>query len=175
MAEPPLKLARVQRLRARLPYISQSALAAILAEANTDDGLPEQISRRGIGRARDIAVQHVTPYGKLHQTINVPLANGEGTMPVEVQNPFSMLHYVCNTCPWYASAIDNALASIRPLTLVLYTDEILPGNQLGYKSARKMWGFYWTILELGSDAVSDEATWYSDLDVQHACCSKQNR
>jgi hypothetical protein len=35
-------------------------------------------------------------------------------------------------------------------------DEVLPGNQLGYKSSRKMWCLYWTILDLGSAAVSDE-------------------
>ena len=43
-----------------------------------------------------------------------------------------------------------------PWSLILYADEILPGNQLAYKNKRKMWGIYWTILNLGSAALSDE-------------------
>jgi hypothetical protein len=105
-------------------------------------------------------VKIATPYGTLHQTM--PLVMHDGTVTnVEVQHPFAMLHHVCSTSSRYSTLIDHALAAqpcsvVNPWTIVLYTDEILPGNQLSYKGARKMWGFYWAILELGSQALSDE-------------------
>ena len=47
-------------------------------------------------------------------------------------------------------------ALLEPWRLVLYADEILPGNQLVYTSGRKLWGFYWSVLEWGSAALADE-------------------
>ena len=43
-----------------------------------------------------------------------------------------------------------------PWRLLLYCDEIVPGNQLAYKSERKFWAWYWSILEFGSAALADE-------------------
>ena len=44
----------------------------------------------------------------------------------------------------------------RPWNMILYIGEILSGNQLAYKSARKMWCCYWSVLEFGSAALSHE-------------------
>lgn len=173
----PAKLARVQRLRSRLPFVSQSGLAALLREAQSDEGLPDITSRRSIGRARDAAVNVETPYGPLHRPIYVQQVDGP-PLRVEIQDPFAMLYHVCNTSSWFAGKIVAMLAAqpctvVRPWSLVLYTDEILPGNQLGYKSARKMWGFYWSIMEMGMHALSDEALSHcaSQLKRPFACCS----
>lgn len=157
--EPASKRARLQHLRSKLPFVTQHALAAILSEAH-NHGLPEPSSRRSIARARDAAVQHVTPYGPLHRTIPVLRCDGSNE-DVEIQDPFAMMYDLANTSAKFAAAV-QAAAATRPSTptcpwsLILYTDEILPGNQLGYKSARKMWGFYWTVHEFGTSALSDE-------------------
>lgn len=159
MEERPSKLARLQGLRSRIPFVSQSGLAALLREAQRED-FPEVVSRRSIARARDQAVKIVTPYGTLHQTMPLDMNDGK-VVDVEVQHPFAMLYHVCSTSAKYAVFICRALTAkpcsvVSPWTIVLYTDEILPGNQMNYKGARKMWGFYWAILELGSEALSDE-------------------
>ena len=59
------KNAKVNTIRSQLPFMSKSALAALLKFA-ADDWLPD-MSRRGIQRARDEACEYETPlYGKIH-------------------------------------------------------------------------------------------------------------
>ena len=159
MADRPGKIAKLQSLRSRLPYVSQSALSAILQLAAQEE-LPGSCSRKDVRRARDDTVKELTPYGSLHQTITLP-ASGGATVDIEVQHPFAMLWYSCARSKCFSDLIARTLASNpstvdAPWQLVLYADEILPGNQLAYKNARKMWGIYWTILTLGSAVLSDE-------------------
>ena len=158
MADRPAKLAKLQSLRSRLPYISQTALSSLLRVA-AHEPLPIGSSRSDIRAARDTAVQHLTPYGPVHQHIEV---TGKSDTPVklEVQHPFAMLHKVCSV----SNCMSNLVARVAeanppsvasPWKLILYTDEVLPGNQLAYRNARKMWAIYWSILEFGS-ALADE-------------------
>ena len=158
MADRPAKLARLQSIRSRLPYISQSALSALLHLA-ANEPIPDASSRSDIRAARDMSVHHVTPYGALHQTITV--AGIDGPVQLEVQHPLAMLYRCCTLSSNFSKFIGQ-LAAARPPTidkpwrLILYTDEVLPANQLGYKSARKFWAVYWSILEFGSSVLSDE-------------------
>lgn len=155
MAASSAKRARLQEFRDKLPYISQTALATVLKVA-ADDGVPEVASRRSFARARDHFSKASTPYGPLHHLLDV---GGEG---FEVQNPFAMLYHVAKNSPVVASALQAAASQqmctvADPFHLLLYADEITPGNQLAYKTERKFWGFYWTIAEFGTARLSDEA------------------
>lgn len=154
MADPSAKRARLQRLRDKLPYISQSALGAVLAVAE-QEGLPPAASRFAIARARNDCCQTATPYGRIHQTLSV------GCLEFEVQSPFAMLYHVARTSPYVADVISAATRRkpstvVDPWHLILYADEITPGNQLAYKSERKFWGFYWSVAQFGSAAIADE-------------------
>ena len=164
MAEPPRKLARLQKFRSKLPFVSHRALVAILKAAAAEP-LPELGSRRDIGRARDEVVRTETPYGPLHQTIAVELTAG-GELTLEIQHPVAMLYQACATSKSFSRLVERTFAATpssiaEPWGIILYADEILPGNQLGYKSARKMWGWYWTVLQFGPGAHADEdiKTW----------------
>ena len=155
----PQKLARLQALRDRLPYISQSALAAVL-KISQHEQLP-LADRKDIIHARDLISKTATPYGAITQIIKVPCASGGDDIQVEVQNPFAMLYHCCSTSN-AMSALVKRVHEKKPGTLstpwnmILYTDEITPGNQLGYKSQRKLWAIYWSVLEWGPEALSDE-------------------
>lgn len=159
MTEPPAKLAKLQLFRSKLPYLSHTALAAVLKAARSEP-LPDVCSRRSVGRARDETVQELTPYGKLHQSITVETADG-GQTSFEVQHPLAMFYKACGVSESFGSLVSRTVDACppsvaAPWSIVLYADEILPGNQLSYKSARKVWGFYWTVLEFGSAVHSDE-------------------
>ena len=159
MADRPGKMAKLQSLRSRLPYVSQSALSKILQLAAQEE-LPGSSSRKDVRRARDDSVKEWTPYGALHQTITLP-ASISKSVELEVQNPFAMFWYSCAKSKCFSDLVSRTLASNLPTVdapwrLVLYADEILPGNQLAYKNARKMWGMYWSILTWGSAVLSDE-------------------
>ena len=97
-----------------------------------------------------------TPYGALHQRLRVSEA-----FEVEYQHPAAMFYHLCQTSARMSALVARAAAAkpstlSRPWSVVLYADEVLPGNQLAYKNNRKMWAFYWTVLEFTSAGLSDE-------------------
>ena len=155
--ERPTKFARLTeltRLRQHLPFVSQSALAAILKHA-ADHELPECSGPKQIRTARSEFVKQMTPYGPLHQKMRV------GASQIEVQHPLAVLYYTASKSVAFTKLLrraveENPCSAARPWRVVLYFDEIFPGNQLAYKNTRKMWASYWTLLELGSAALSSE-------------------
>ena len=155
----PLKLARLQSLRSRLPFISQTALAQVLKEAERTP-LPTTCRRADIRDARNAAVKLVTPYGQVHQ--HVTFDGADGPITSEIQHPFAILYHSCLSSKPMSDLIRRLAAATppsihAPWNIILYTDEVLPGNQLAYRSSRKMWAIYWSVLEFGSAVLSDEA------------------
>lgn len=147
------QLTAVVDLRARIPFISHRALAAVLQIAK-DETLPRIGSKKVISDSRDTRVSKRTPYGAIHQQI--PLGSSGKTF--EIQHPLAMLHEVCETSVAMSKLVEQLPESspANPLALVFYTDEITPGNALSYKNQRKTWGFYWSIYEFGPAALSIE-------------------
>ena len=155
----PQKLARLTTLRNRLPYVSQQALAAMLTVASEEE-LPPACTRKDIRAARNASVHLSTPYGPLHQKMNVAMTNG-AQLEVEIQHPAAMLWHLCQTSSRFSDLVARTCqrhpASFRePWSVILYADEILPGNQLAYKNGRKVWGMYWSIHQFGAAALSNE-------------------
>ena len=153
--ERPTKLQRRADLRGQLPYISRSALSALLQIASEQE-LPTA-SRAEVRGARDAIKSLPTPYGTVHQTIEVQSVQGD-PIKLEIQHPSAMLHHACATSDSLCNMIkrDRKPTLQEPWHLIIYADEIMPGNQLAYKSERKLWGFYWSVLEWGSSALSKE-------------------
>ena len=143
------KYRKICEFRAKLPFVSTRALEAVLKIAKEDE-LPEMCSRRTLGRARDEMVNEDTIYGPLHEIMLI-----DGTA-VEVANPFALLWYAANKCSGFAALLDRAAQHKQPWHIALYADEVLPGNQVAHKMARKTWCWYWTIIEFGPAALSDE-------------------
>ena len=119
-------------LRARLPHMSQSALASLLGIATTEQ-LPVVTTRAGLRSGRRAYARSATPYGSVLQHID------PGNGPIAVQHPIAMLHKVCSSSATSSSLVKWAArnAGTTKFTIVLYCDEVSPGNQLAYKNARK--------------------------------------
>jgi len=159
----PVKLARLQNVRDRLPYVSQSALAVILRIAK-EEGVPEASTRQHVRAARDATVFQATPYGRIHQSVDVPLTAG-GSFALEVQHPFAMLHHAAATSQAFSGLVQRTLLRYpgtpgNPWRLVFYTDGVGPGNPLGYKHLRKFLACYYTFVDFGAAAISDEECWF---------------
>ena len=169
MAERPNKIARLQNLRARLPYVSQSALAQLLHIAQKEE-LPVGSSRQDIRDARDLFCQATTPYGKLHQVVSLK-STDKKDLRIEIQAPLPMLHHSTRLSSSLSDLIRRVHARSpsspgTPWRLVFYGDEITPGNQLAYRNERKMWGFYWTLLEFGAAVLSGEEPSTTTFDLR---------
>ena len=156
-------------LRARLPHVSQSALASVLREARNTD-LTKLAGRKDIRSARDLFVNMSTPYGTVHQNFQVTLSNGR-RLKVEYQNPQAMLYALSLTSTSFSRMIershDRALSSpTSPWGFVFYNDEVTPGNQLRQHNPRKLEAFYWSLAELGMHVLCDEEAWLEALVLQ---------
>ena len=150
-AERAAKLRRICALRASLPFISQRALADLLRVA-AEDGLPDPCGRSCIREARNEIAHSRTPYGPLHQVVELA-----EDVELEVCHPAAMLWYT-SRLPALAPLLKRArdTAGTGPMHICLYGDEVLPGNQLSHKASRKQWCWYWTVLEFGPTALCHE-------------------
>merc|ERR1712110_1174874 len=50
-----------------------------------------------------------------------------------------------------------------PWNLLLYSDEVTPGNQMAPMNNRKFQAVYWSFMELGFNALSNEEGWFTIL------------
>ena len=74
---PKSKRATLAHIRYSLPYVSQVALTALCRWSVTHGGLPDISSTRQVRKARDDAVEVLTPYGKLLVVITFSLVGGK--------------------------------------------------------------------------------------------------
>ena len=148
----------INRTRYSLPFASQAALGAIMGLSAREE-LPVG-NRNAIRNSRDQAVFAATEYGPLHKVIKVQSTDGED-IGLEVQNPQAMLAHMVKHNPSFARRVEAAYArkppsAQSPWTIIVYGDEIVPGNALAHTTNRKCWGFYWSLLELGPATLTNE-------------------
>ena len=157
-------------LRSKLRFVSQSAIASVI-DMSRKEPLPDIHGRRDIRKARDVSVKVVTPYGPIHQEITV--ADG---YVMEIQHPMAMMYLACKESRRFSDLMLWAFEQKQPTAaapwgIVLYSDEINPGNQLAYQHSRKAWGFYWTFEEFGP-FTSDEDIWFEVAVVRTSECHR---
>ena len=146
-------------------FVSQSALAKILQKVRTD-GLPESCSRRSIKRSREDAVRVLTTHGPLIKTLQINFQEDGNAKALDVEyiDPAAMLSHAASVSEAFASFLGGRLEAHscsydRPWRLILYADEISPGNQLKHMNARKIQGVYWAFAEYGPAGLCNEVLW----------------
>jgi len=166
----PAKMARLSRLRGTLPQMSQTALAALLAAAK-EAPLPDVSRRDDVREAKQLAARTLTPYGPVHAQLPM-LCHSGAVKLVEVQSPWPMLHLACQTSEGFSSFISDLCGNVgaptiqSPWGLIMYSDEVDPGDPLMGKHGRKYQAVYWSILEFGANALSEEELWFTFCTVR---------
>ena len=163
MSERASKLRRLNGFRRALPHVSASALSAILAEVAAE-GMPELHSRRDLSAATAELMNESTPYGPIAQTVDVATTDG-GTMRLLVAHPLALLWHAVRVARPFANFVQARLSehpasAVQPWRLVLYADEVVPGNQLSHDNRRKVWVVYYSFLEFGPAALAREESWF---------------
>ena len=161
------KRRRLAVLKHDSPYVTQSALGSIIKHIS-DHGLPcsndEGISRHSIRRARDADLLVNTPFGPLLTTIEVPAVAG-GVFHFEVACPFGMLYLAAQT-QYFGQLLWNTYirdppSAVRPWGVVIYSDEVTPGNAMKIFNERMTQSIYWSFVNFGSAALSKEDNWFT--------------
>ena len=157
------KLQKLNHFRRKLPHISVSALAAVV-QAIRDEGPPELADRGNMRKARDDQCKSNGPFGPILQHCRV-ISKAGGELLIPIAHPFAMLHASMLASPSLQTLFGTKLAEHpcspeHPWNLIIYSDEVTPGNVLSTSNKRKFQAVYFSWLELGQAALSHEECWW---------------
>ena len=159
--ERPAKLQRLENLRRGSPFVSQSALESILDNVRKE-GVPNQSSRKLIKKATKAALSENTSYGPLLLGQEAITKEGE-KVKFEITNLATYLHLLYAQMGSFHQLLnkthrDQPSSVDDCWSLMLYGDEIVPGNVLG-KAQRKGWSIFCSFLQFPLQALCNEKSW----------------
>ena len=155
----------------RHSYVTQSAMVAVL-KAVRDHGLPERISRQTLKRTRQQELPKDTALGDLWRTIELELQDGS-SLSLPVVSPLPLLQVCVSRSPQFCQFLAEKLGANDnekdpQLQVLLYCDEVVPGNVLKGNNQRKLVSFYWSVGQYGA-SISREDLW------MHICAVRSSR
>ena len=165
MGDRAAKLRKLNAFRRKLPHCSASALGAILKEIK-QHGVPEGATSRDAFRdARDLQNHTATPFGAIVQTLAVS-DKDDVDQQLTIAHPIALLWVASKECLSFSAFFleklkDNPPSLENPWHIVLYTDEVTPGNPLATMNNRKFHAVYWSFMEFGVNALSREEAWFT--------------
>ena len=136
------------------------ALSAIVSSCGT-----ENLTRNQIG---DTLREE---WDSISTTIELDLDDG-GTYSWDHFRLDKLLVYIAEECVEFQRLLVMALAVQAVLSLVLYADEVTPGNPLAPDNQRKYWAIYVSIVEFGSDVLSNPLVWLPIAVIRSAVVKK---
>jgi len=156
----PHKLQKLDELKRKHPFVTQSALSSLVSEFKKE-GLPQLSSRKHQSEAKKLASSGEA-YGPLIRKVSLSCCDGE-SISLEVVNYLTFLALAFQSGGALYEGLCKAFAAgcsyDQPFKLLLYSDEIVPGNPLGHTLSRKVWVFYASIVELGGSNLQKEIAW----------------
>ena len=151
----------------RSSYLSQTALSKVVKEIK-ERGLPKADSRQSIKRGRDKEIDIKTPYGQVlifEELELMPEKGKPSTYKFPFVNPLAYMYYVLQACDSFGRFFQriiegNPCAFHNPWKVVVYADEISPGNILKNQNSRKVQCCYYSLSEYGVGHLSCEKLWF---------------
>jgi len=165
------KLRKLNQFRRALPHVSASALASLLEEIS-DHGVPDlaqscraETVRKMLIEATALDMSAVTPYGPMLIDVYVEASDGSNVSMLVV-NPLALIYVTfADGNSFTELMIDllnkHACSPEQPWNLILYSDELVPGNVISHDNRRKSWIMYFSFLEFGPLLLSKEDAWFT--------------
>ena len=138
-------------LRRSVPHVSARALSAIIQYCQDHDPSEMSVGRQALRDARNAHLE-ATPYGPMLKVLELKGAAGHADQYCTVTNPMSFLYAAFKAGGGFTQLLLATLAT-NPSThdrhwkLILYGDEVVPGNQLQPENTRKVWALYYSFVE----------------------------
>ena len=131
---------------------SKTSIARVLQKLQLsgmllDDDLGSYNERKKLTQAAHAHADFDTPYGRVVQ--QMPLQRNDGTYyHWEFVHPLAFIWYLSLKCVQFGDMMEAALSRCgNELSLLLYGDDITPGNVLRHDEGRKVFAFYYAFLE----------------------------
>lgn len=152
----------------RRHFVSLSGLEAVLSELRDADMLNEggSLSRRSIKRSRDKHIASLqTDIGPVMRTLKVQLQQPSKEYDMWFIHPCALLLYMSAECEGFSAFMQHVISKHpcspnNKLSIVIYSDEVSPGNQLKHDNQRKLQAVYWSIKQFGGAALASEEYWF---------------
>ena len=153
--------AGTERLRRSVPHVSANALAAIMKFARNNDVSQIATSASAMRRSRDAALPD-TPYGPMLVSDTLFAKPPHANKELWLINPLAYLYHAYKSCDGFRRFLDERHgqrpSSVdNPWRLCLYSDEVVPGNPLAPRQARKVWVIYFSFLDFHPHLHMEEA------------------
>ena len=145
---------------------SQEALAQIL-QTLQDNGVLNETTCRSSKEVvkhdakQALAMRHEaqTPYGSVVQHLSLPLKD-EPDFEWPILHPAALLHQLSRLSRSYADALLELIGSTtNELRIIVYIDEINPGNPLRPDAGRTTQCLYWTFADFPPAVLAQEEAW----------------
>ena len=110
--------------------------------------------RRRLQTAVSSHASATTPYGRVVQRMQLP-----GMPYWEFVHPLALLAYWGRISEAFFDVMDRCVVPGRPLTLIIYIDEVCPGNPLRPEKSRTLQAIYWAFAEWPQWLLQRSAAW----------------
>lgn len=156
------KLQKIDSLRRSCPYVSQAALEALLKKVK-EEGVPEVSHSKAMKEATRHYLSSMDAYGKLLMQVQVVTVDGN-TKPIWIANALSLLAGAYRQGGAWAAMLQRVHGQrpssyTTPWRLLLYADEVVPGNSLAHRQERKTHAIYASFAEF-HNLLSCEDAWF---------------
>ena len=138
-------------------------MAQILSDIKKH-GVPELTNRNALREARNLITLGNGPYGPIVRNIECVHADGSVKL-IPIACPFASLAAAVAESEGFRILLKRQMqvhpsSPESPWNIVLYSDEVTPGNPLSTSNRRKFQSFYWSFLEFDPNALSREESWF---------------
>ena len=112
----------------------------------------KKTERLNLTYATQMQAKTKTPYGPVAQSMELP----SNSLPVwDFIHPMAYLYTLCSM----SSHMYNLMCSRQTWSVIIYTDEMHPGNPLHPSPLRKVWNIYWAFAEWPSWMLQRKDSW----------------
>ena len=159
----PAKLQKLNSFRRDLPFMSQNALQALLQKVHKE-GLPEVRHAKGMKEATRMILSNMNAYGPLllHEPVDTIDGQPETIWMANTMSLLAGLHQQGGQWARLLHETHSSKASQQaaPWKLLLYSDEVCPGNQLSHRLERQTMAIYGSFAEFHNNMLQREDAWF---------------
>ena len=159
------KLARIDGFKRSLPFMTATALAAVVDKIK-QEGLPP-VGNRKVFTAAALAGLQDKGYGQVITTMKVHCKDGS-SRDLYMANPLALLQAAYSQGGSYYNLVQATLQK-HPSNLnkcwdaIFYMDEVQGGNPLGVHQNRECWVLYFSFAQFGPVVLQREKSWLTLL------------
>ena len=146
------------------PGCTKTALAQILHTLHRNGLLDKSMAAESERAVKETLQQALkvhsecnTPYGPVVQRMNL----GKSMPDWSFIHPCALLYHLSDVCTSFGDLMGELIGlQFRKLRVILYIDELTPGNPLRVDKARTVQSVYWTFLEFPQHILQRSECWF---------------